>query len=129
MIKFLSFKEPFFFNKQLKLRGVSCISSKSSWKMSNTRDGICMRFCISSKLDHFCLEFNFSSNFELIQNFRIKKSELIQNFDTWLLFRGENKRNLTVRILSLYKISCIFHNVKKSSFDDFLSSRKTRSSV
>ena len=30
-------------------------------------------------------------------------------------------RNWTVRILSLSKISCIFHHVRKSSFDDFLS--------
>ena len=33
-------------------------------------------------------------------------------------------RNWTVRILSLSKISCIFHHVKKSSFDDFLSLSK-----
>ena len=37
--------------------GVSWVSSKSSWKMSNTRDGICMRFWISSKFEPFSFSY------------------------------------------------------------------------
>ena len=32
--------------------------------------------------NYFCLEFNFSSNFELSQDFQAKKSELLRDFDT-----------------------------------------------
>ena len=79
---------------------------KKSSKEDFSRDGICMRFCISSKFEpfsfllnscskiDFCLKFNFSSNFELIQNFRTKKSELIQNFDTWSIFEQEFNKKL-----------------------------------
>ena len=41
--------------------------------------------------NHFCLEFNFSSNFELIQNFRTKKVSLLR-----ILTRDRfSSRNLT----------------------------------
>ena len=36
----------------------------------------------NSNRNHFCLEFNFSSNFELSQDFRAKESELTREFDT-----------------------------------------------
>ena len=37
---------------------------------------------MAQNTNHFCLEFNFSSNSEPSQNFRTKKSEPSQNFDT-----------------------------------------------
>ena len=39
-------------------------------------------FEIAQNSNHFCIALNFSSNFEPSQNFRTKKSEPSQNFDT-----------------------------------------------
>ena len=44
--------------------------------------------------NQFCLEFNFSPNFEPSQFFRAKKSEPLRQKDTWSIFRRENKRKM-----------------------------------
>ena len=52
---------------------------------------------------HYCLKFNFSSNFELSQHFQLNKSEPLRQKSTWSLFRGEK---WMVRILCHLKIRC-----------------------
>ena len=57
----------------------------------------------------------------LFKIFELKKVSLSRILTRDRFSSRNLTRNWTVRILSLSKISCIFHHVKKSSFDDFLS--------
>ena len=71
--------------------------------------------------NHFCLEFNFSSNFEPSQNFRTKKSEPTQNLDTWSRFRRENKEKLNGSNFEPSQSYACTESRVIVSFDDFLS--------
>ena len=63
----------------------------------------------------------------LLENWsRVKILDKLTFFSSKILYKLKIRREIEfeakmIRILSLYKISCIFHHVKKSSFDDFLS--------
>ena len=70
---------------------------------------------------HFCLESNFSSNFEVSQSFRAKKSDPSQRFDMGRTFRAEikeklNRSNFEPSQSYLHMLSRV-----NTSFDDFLS--------
>ena len=71
--------------------------------------------------NHFCLEFNFSSNFEPSQNFRTKKSEPTQNLDTWSRFRRENKEKRNGSNFEPSQSYACTESRAIVSFDDFLS--------
>ena len=71
--------------------------------------------------NHFCLEFNFPSNFEPSQGFRSKKSEPTQGLGTWSRFRRENKEKLNASNFEPSQSYACTESRVIVSFDDFLS--------
>ena len=74
--------------------------------------------------NHFCLEFNFCSNFEPSQSFRTKKSEPTQSLDTWSRFRGENREKLNGSNFEPSQSYACMESREIASSDDFLSHLK-----
>ena len=69
--------------------------------------------------NHFCHDFNFSSNFEPSQNFRTKKRSQLRVLTCDQCFEQKFKRNWTVRILSNLKFPSIFRYVLWAPSMDF----------
>ena len=67
--------------------------------------------CHAQNSNHFCLEFNFSSNSEPSQNSRTKKVSHLRILTRDQYFEQKLKRNWIVRTLSHLKITCICHHV------------------
>ena len=61
--------------------------------------------------NHFCLEFNFSSNFEPSQDFRTKKVSQLGILTRDHCFKPNLKRNSMNPILSHLRITCMFQHV------------------